>query len=163
MSLNDLILQQPLLERLYPEGLVPLFAPPAPSEPEALPPMLGGGGGGILIAVHDGAHPFLGEAALAFLTSVLGACRRSLADIHLCNLARAEGWTGPRLAQQLQPRWVLLFGLPEGAWPLPGATHYTVLRQEGCAYLPAPPLPFIESDKGEKAKLWNSLKTLFSL
>lgn len=126
--------------------------------------MLGGGAGRILIAVSDEAHPFLPEGSLTFLTTILGACKRSLADIQLINTVRAAGWSGEALLLALAPERVLLFGTPLQGWPIPGTLpHYELFSRQGCSFLTAPPLALLESDKEEKTRLWKCLKILFAL
>src|SRR5437762_966545 len=64
----------------------------------------------IAIIVHCADEVYLPEADLQFLTKMLGACKLNMADVAIVNHATSEVAID-RLKEQLQPKYVLLFGV----------------------------------------------------
>jgi hypothetical protein len=108
--------------------------------------------------------PFLSDGELSFLTSVLSACKLSLADIALCNIYSLSPAEKSALAGELGSHQILLFGLGPMDIDLPiNFPQFQLQPFNGKTYLSAPTLLVLEADKAQKLKLWNSLKNLFAL
>jgi hypothetical protein len=162
MSLNNLILEPRVLADLYPSSIVTgKTSSSADIQPIKL---LGKHQKNILVLVSNESLPFLSDGELSFLTSVLSACKLSLADIALCNIYSLSPVEKSGLAGELDSQQVLLFGLGPMDIDLPiNFPQFQLQPFNGKTYLSAPPLSVLETDKSQKLKLWNSLKNLFSL
>ncbi|GAB4092404.1 hypothetical protein [Flaviaesturariibacter terrae] len=189
MDLNHIQLSGAQLAELYPNSLVELASPgtaaghgpPAPAAPKsapaaapaaaapaaaatALPSYLGQNGKGILVVTADRDAPYLGDADLAFLTNVLGACSLGMGDVAIVNWRRLEAPDGPALSAALQARQVLLFDLTPADFGLPANfPPFQVQALAGRTYLHAPALGPIAADKELKKALWLALKKMFGV
>src|SRR5688500_220954 len=106
MSLNNLALSSQLIADLYPTSLIEQV--PSSSKKETLK-FLGKNQKNILILVSKDNAVFLEDSELNFLTSVLTACKLSLADIAIVNLSSLERPDYLNIKKQLNSRIVLLF------------------------------------------------------
>jgi hypothetical protein len=163
MSLNNIQLNQQQVAGLYANVLVETHLNPTPPVREEVSlRYLGNNQRNILIIVANDTAPFLPDAELAFLTSVLSACKLSLADVAIINthsLPSAEG-----IAERVECKNVLLFGIEPLAIGLPiHFPHFQLQQFNKRTYLAAPLLNQIENDKAVKLQLWNSLKALFCI
>jgi hypothetical protein len=165
MDLNHVNLNSQLIAELYSHVLLePLKGPVAREETTAALRYLGHYQKQILILTEDAQTAFLEEQELSFLTNVLLACKLSLADVGILNLARVSLADLERFILNSEPRQILLFGVPPLNIGLPiNFPEFQVQPFNQRTYLYTPPLRIIESDKGLKARLWNSLKSLFGI
>ena len=120
----------------------------------------------ITILVNSPKEVYLPEGELSFLTNILLACRLHLGDVAIVNHARQP--TGPvALHEQLQSRFILVFGvsLPDPA--LAQQPSFIPLAQDGYTIVLAPPLSQLNSTGPDakllKSKLWVCLKQLFNV
>lgn len=171
MDINHLELPPFTVAALYgsvlsepaPENAV---APPASaggSSPAAWK-SLGGNAQKVLVLVRYADAVHLPDKSLAFLTSVLGACKLSLADVAVVNLEQGIQPGFDALSAQFSPRILLHFNIGPEELDLP--LHYPQYQLQpfsGCTFLYAPALEVLEADKNEKLKLWASLKRLFNI
>lgn len=119
----------------------------------------------IAIVVNFPNEVFLPEDDLQFLTKMISACKLNMADVAIVNHAVAQVAIEP-LKQQLQPKYVLLFGVEPGAIQLP--INFPAFKEQayaGSTYLFTPPLNQLNQENDEakllKRKLWDCLKRLF--
>ena len=161
MSLNNIQLSSQLLADLYPDVIVETEQKQPAKEP--LFKFLGSNKKNILVIVSKEETAFLEDAELNFLSSVLTACKFSLADVAIVNrFKNAADYSS--LIHFFNSRYVLLFDVEPQAINLPfNFPHFQIQKFEQCTYLSAPALSKIEPDKATKTKLWNSLKNLFGL
>ena len=118
----------------------------------------------ILILVLKKDVPFIEEGELSFLSSVLTACKLSLADVAIVNLENLPAADYRLLQEQLQSKTILLFDVDTQAIDLPfNFPHFQVQQFEQATYLSAPSLNTIEKEKALKTQLWNCLKNIFRL
>jgi len=112
-------------------------------------------------------HPdvvFLPDEELKFLTGILTACKLSMADVALVNLAATDGIGYKELLTQFNSTKVLLFGLEPSSIGLPMSFPAFQLQAfNGTTYHWCPDLRRMENDRTLKAQLWNNLKTLFNI
>jgi hypothetical protein len=163
MSLNKIVLLPQMLADFYPDMLVETND--ATTVPEN-PPMvyLGKNQKKILALVNHENLPFLPDQELAFLSTILGACKLSVADIALINFARTGTPALQQMIRELEANQVLLFGIGPEAIDLPiNFPQFQLQPFNNRIYLHGPSLSELENDKSLKLKLWNSLKTLFGL
>ncbi|MBS1660929.1 MAG: hypothetical protein JST68_07740, partial [Bacteroidetes bacterium] len=119
---------------------------------------------GVTILVNAPGSPFLPDNQLNFLSKILEACRLNLGDVAIVNHASAPINISD-LHAQLQPKFVLLFGLEPSTIRLP--INFPVFRPQpfdSCTYLSAPGLELMvqnsEDSKLLKSKLWVCLKSM---
>jgi hypothetical protein len=137
---------------------------PKTSEPVAYK-VLGNNKQHITIIVNFPQEVFLPEGDLQFLTKMLGACKLNMADVAIVNHATSEIAIEP-LKQQLQPKYILLFGVEPAAIRLP--ISFPAFKEQayaGSTYLLTPPLNQLNQENEEakqlKRKLWDCLKRIF--
>ena len=138
--------------------------PVKPSEPAAYK-ILGNNKQQITVVVNSPNDVFVPEGDLQFLTKMLGACKLNMADVAIVNHATAAVAI-ERVKLQLQPRYVLLFGVEPGAIQLP--ISFPPFKEQpyaGTTYLFTPALSELnletEDAKVLKRKLWDCLKRIF--
>jgi hypothetical protein len=130
---------------------------------KAPPKYLGNNGKKILVFVSHASVPFLPDDELNFLTSILAACKLSLADIGIANFQKMELEEIDSLIQS-EGKEVLLFGPGPSDIGLPiNFPQFQLQPFNKRTYLYAPTLNELENDKEQKKQLWNSLKKLFGL
>jgi len=164
MSLNDARLNPVLLESMYKYMLIE--ESPAPVEQlvdtGAAIAFLGNHEKRVTILVHSPESAYLPDESLAFLLDILSACKLSMADIALLNLAKETSITDQNIEEKLGPLKVLLFGIDPLSIGMPlQFPHYQVQSFSNRVYLGAPPLDLLRSNKDEKLKLWTCLKKIF--
>ena len=161
MSLNNISLPPKLVADLYPSSLI---ESDASSNKPSLIKFLGKNQKNILILVSKENIPFIEENELKFLTSILSACKLSLADVAIINL-KTVGIADYRFfTKQLKSNTILLFDVDSQAIDLPfNFPHFQLQQFDQSTYLSAPALSFIEKEKPLKTQLWNCLKTIFYL
>jgi hypothetical protein len=139
---------------------------PQPASAKSLS-FLGDNKSRIAIIVKDPAAVHLDDSSLAFLSSVLAACKLNLADVAIVN-SQDQEVNEPVLRTELAPTTVLLFGIPTSDIGLPfSIPDYKPQPFNNCTYLQAAPLEKMtgpdNAAKLEKSKLWVCLKTLFNV
>lgn len=185
MDLSRLTLSPYQVTQLYPKSLVLVpgakpraarpegasvpagsvaVAPITPAVPAAPQPLkyLGENGQHILILVRDASAVFLEEKTFQFLLSVLEACKLSMADVALVNLAVEDDRSLESIMDDLGSRQVLLFGIDVTALGLPMVfPEYQVQPHGNRTYLAAGSLAQISAERTLKGRLWACLKQLF--
>jgi hypothetical protein len=119
----------------------------------------------ITVVVNCPNDVFVPEADLQFLTKMLGACKLNMADVAIANHATAA-IAIERIKVQLQPKYVLLFGVEPGTIQLPiSFPSFKEQPYAGTTYLFTPALSELnletEDAKVLKRKLWDCLKRIF--
>lgn len=119
----------------------------------------------ITIIVNYSNEVFLPEADLQFLTKMLSACKLNMADVAIVNYATSEPAID-HLKQQLQPKFILLFGVEPGAIQLP--ISFPAFKEQayaGSTFLTTPSLQLLNQETEEakklKRQLWECLKKMF--
>jgi len=161
MSLNDIQLKPSLLADLYKNSLVETTTTTVPEIKQIK--YLGNNQKKIIVVVSHPDVPFLPDDELNFLTSILAACKLSIADIAIINNTHIEQTELQKMIDS-EGKNVLLFGVEPLSIGLP--INFPVFQLQpfnNRTYLHAPVLTQIESDKGLKARLWSALKVLFGI
>jgi hypothetical protein len=118
----------------------------------------------ILVLVNNPGIDHMPDGDLNFLKGILAACKLSLADVAIINLANLPPSSYKTLMASHKPKIVLLFDVPPGDFGLPmNFPFYQIQPFAGSSFLYSPSLNNLENDKIEKSKLWVSLKRLFNL
>ena len=163
MSLNHIHLTPQLLANLYTDTLIESYATVMPDQTYHYQ-SLGGNKKNILIVVAKQNQPFLPDNELQFLTSILSACKLSLADIALVNLDRLKEKGHQQLIDHFKSKFILLFNVEPLQFGLPiHFPPFQIQEFSKCIYMFAPDLQQIEMDKQLKKNLWIALKDLFCL
>ncbi len=140
----------------------PLAQPTAPAEKTWK--FLGDNKKNILILVQYSNAVHIPDEELAFLTQLLSACKLSLGDIALLNLAHHRQLAYKEALDKLGSQLIFLYGIEPAAWGLPiSFPHFQLQPFAGRRFLYAPALEEIREDKLLKTKLWVSLKPIFGV
>jgi len=166
MSLDNIQLPAIILQDLFKTSLVDMDTNTVKNKVEKATGIsfLGSNQKQITIIAADESTIYLPDEDLNFLMGILGACKLSMADVALVNIAKTAALTYSEIEEQLNAETILLFGVDPAQLQLPlQFPHYQVQKFNNRVYLSAPPLPGIAADKAEKTKLWNCLKQVFSI
>ena len=166
MSLDNIQLPAVILHDLYRNSLVDLRSGNAilNTEQAAAIFFLGNNQQRVVIIVKNTEAIYLPEEELNFLLGILTACKLSMADVALVNIAKNKEPDYMAITEQLSAEKIFLFGVEPAALALPlQFPHYQVQQYNNQVYLSAPPLKQLEDDKAEKTKLWNCLKQVFAI
>ena len=118
----------------------------------------------ILVLVNNTNAVYLPDNELSFFTSIIGACKLSLADLAILNLHHYPQTGYKELMDFFHSRVIFLLGVEPSAIQLPvNFPHYQLQAFAGNTFLYTPPLQAIENDRQEKTNLWTCLKRLFNL
>ena len=135
----------------------------APAETKSPLRSLGENRKNVLILVDSADAVFLNDKDLELLTSILAACKLSLADVAIVNKSQ-HSITYKELIGAFAGKVCLLFDIPPSAIDLPvDFPAYQVQPFAGCSFLYGPSLEEMQSNQELKKKLWVSLKRLFNL
>jgi hypothetical protein len=155
--------QQPVAKTPVQEPVIETRA----TQPVDLPPykILGNNKKNITVVVNCPQDVFVPEGDLQFLTKMLDACKLNMADVAIVNHATAAV-TIERVKVQLQPKYLLLFGVEPDEIHLP--INFPTFKEQpyaGTTYLFTPALSQLNQEgdaaKGLKKKLWECLKRMF--
>jgi hypothetical protein len=157
---------EPVRLETKPKVSEPIAAETKPKTSEAAGyKILGNNKQHIAIIVNCPQDVFVPEADLQFLTKMLTACKLNMADVAIVNHAVVPVMIEP-LKQQLQPKYVLLFGVEPNAVQLP--ISFPAFKEQpyaGSTYLFTPSLNQLNQEndeaKQQKRKLWDCLKRMF--
>jgi hypothetical protein len=120
----------------------------------------------ICIILNSSTHAFTDDESLQLLSNLLAALNYTLADVAIINHHRTP-LSYSQISEVLQPRVCLLFGVTTQALQLPIIIpNYQLQRYENCTFIQACSIDDMKANddkaKGEKRKLWNSLKAVFN-
>lgn len=125
---------------------------------------LGGNEKNILLLLNNRSIVHLPDEDLVFLTGILAACKLSVGDVTILNVANYPSIAYQPLLKRFSSEKVLLFDVPPESLDLPiSFPHFQLQNFAGVTYLSSPSLNEISNDKMLKTQLWNCLKTLFSI
>jgi len=166
MSLDNIHLAGVTLQELYKKALVEVKSQKAEEKKTEAASLniLGKNLQKIVLVVNNTEAAFLTDEELNFLLGILSACKLNMDDVGILNLVKNKNTGYEMLAKELNAEKVFLFGVEPGDISLPLAfPHYQVQQFKNQQYLSAPALSALQHDKGEKTKLWNCLKKIFSI
>lgn len=128
---------------------------------------LGNNAKNISIIVEDAANVFIEEGTLAFLTSILSACKFSLEDVAIINIAKTPA-NFEEIKKTFGCKYALFFGIRSQQISITTeANLYQDILHEGCHLIFSSPLEMMMQQgpeaKTEKGKLWNCLKKCFNI
>jgi hypothetical protein len=178
MELNHIKLNPNLIASLYTSSLIeeevaikneiiPTDIPPVVQEKSSEPFMfkhLGNNAKNILIVVDYTETAYLPDDHLNFLTKIISACKISLADVAIINLQAYKGKTYEEIMEYFKSKIVLLFAVTPKEFGMPVQFPYFQVQSfNRTTFLSNPPLHDIYNDESEKRKLWDCMKTIFTI
>ena len=185
MALNDIRLNSTLLAEIYKDLLVEVDGPSTgkqtpPSALETQVPAedhsttnsslvtwkhLGEFKKRILLVVRYPGVVYLPDEPLNFLTSILNACKLSLADVAIVNIANLPSIQYNDLREKyISAMIVVLFGPTPSELEMPvNFPEFQIQPFNNCTFLYTPVLEKLEADKVLKSKLWVCLRRIFDL
>jgi hypothetical protein len=162
MSLNNIQLPPFVLKDLFKHSLIDLKTEEKTS-PKTFT-TLGNNSKYILILVVSDETLYLPDDQLNFLMGILNACTLTMEDVAILNIKKNKSATYKTLSEELKPEKIFLFGIQPNDIALPiDFPNYQVQQYNNQIYLTAPILSQLQNDKGEKIKLWNCMKQIFSI
>ncbi len=164
MSLNNIQLPASVLQSLYNKSLYDLNTDKSEviSDEAANIVFLGNNAKKIIILVNSTAAIYLPDEELNFLLGILTACKLSMADVALINMAKNPAIQYKDISNQLKAEKIILFGIEPEAIGLPlQFPPYQIQKFNNQVYLSSASLTGLQADKEEKLKLWNCLKKIF--
>jgi len=118
----------------------------------------------ILLVVRYASSTYLPDERLNFLTSILGACKLSLGDIAILNIANTPAGIYKTISEQFKSRVTVLFGITPTEFAMPvDFPEFQVQALNNCIFLHTPVLEELETDKILKSKLWVCLRRIFGV
>lgn len=110
---------------------------------------------------------FLTDDQFKLISGILTACKLSMADIALVNLAHQK-MHFQEIKQQLHPQFLILFDISPASIELPFTIPpYQIQDYNNCKMLVAGSLQYMTTEneevKKEKILLWNALRKMFSI
>lgn len=182
MALNDIQLNSALLAEMYRDSLVGINEGlqqnihaqtredkqgPEKNDPGTetlVVKQLGSFKKKILFVVRYPGITHLPDEQLSFLTSILAACKLSLADVAIVNLSNVPSATYHDIQEELRSVVTVLFGITPEEFEMPvNFPEFQIQPFNNCTFLHTPVLENLESDKILKSKLWVCLRRIFNL
>ena len=118
----------------------------------------------ITLLVNNPAIAFVTDEQLTFLSGILNACKLTLEDVGLLNIASYPAISYKKISDTLHPTIVIMFGILPDAIQLPFVMpEFQRQSFNNQVYLTVPSLSELENNKDLKRKLWSVLQQIFSL
>lgn len=123
---------------------------------------LGSNAGQILLLIEEPEHKYLAENDLAFLSKILAAVNKNLADVAIINCYHNPSVNYDNLMEQLIPAKIIFFGVvaAEIGFPLNFAPNKPQ-NYNGQTYLSTVSLKVLQENVEDKKLFWGALKQLF--
>lgn len=166
MSIDNIHLPHFIISDLYQKTLVDLSTPEKKQLIQSNKELsfFGGYKQHIILLVNHPDTAFLTDQQLTFLSGILSACKLTLEDIGLLNIASAHEVSYTDVINAFNPAIVIMFGVTTDAIHLPFIMpEFQKQSYNNQVYLAAPPLQLLENNKELKRKLWMALQQIFSL
>lgn len=125
---------------------------------------LGGNEKNILLLVNSDKDEYLPETQLTFLAEILAACKLSMKDIAVINLDKGQTQEFKDIPVLLQSEIIIASDIEPSTLELPfKIPEFQVQEYKEKKYVFIPSFDNIKSDGALKRKLWELLKSLFSI
>lgn len=121
----------------------------------------------IVILVNDTSAVHINDEYLGTLSKLLTACKLTLADVAIVNLAQ-QPKVFRDIRDELHAAYVLMFNVSTQDIQLPFTIpHYQVQQYSGCVFMTAPIITLsgqtTDAVRTEKRSLWEKMKVLFGV
>lgn len=118
----------------------------------------------IVLLVNNPDSAYVTDQQLTFLSGILNACKLTLEDVGLLNIASYPEISYKKISDIFNPRIVMMFGIFPDEIQLPFVMpEFQRLSYNNQVYLAVPSLNELENDKELKRRLWSVLQQIFSL
>jgi hypothetical protein len=164
MNFEDFQLPSSIIRDLYKDSLYDLNEnnPSEKSIADLKNHTLGDNKQNILVLIKDKSVPVIADDDLAVLNRILAACKLSLRDIALSNIADFESTGYEFIFGLFQPQTILLLGVTPSDINLPvNFPLYNIYQFSKIKLVAAPDLASIEANKEIKKSLWARRQKLF--
>ena len=165
MPLDNIQLTPFLLQGLYKNSLIEIESLQllAKIQPISTFNILGNNLKRVAIIVENPDTLHLADDQLNFLLGVLSACKLTMEDVAIINIAKNTTATYKTIELELKAEKIILFGVKPSQIDLPiEFPPYQIQQYNNQTYIAASLLNEIQLDKAEKTKLWNCLKQIFT-
>lgn len=166
MSLDNIQLPGFVIQNLFQKTLVDLTSNKKNLVTAATKELnfFGGNKQHIILLVNNPDTAFLTENQLTFLSGILTACKLTLEDVGILNIATHPAITYKAISDTFTPRIVMMVGILPDAIQLPFVMpEFQRQSHNNQIYLAIPSLTELENSKDLKRKLWIVLKQIFSI
>ena len=166
MSIDDIPLPAFLYHSIFGKSLVDLkpgITEPAAREEPGIN-FLGGNEKKIVILFNDSQNKFLADIQVNFLFDLVTACQLTIGDIALVNFFHNNTITYRELTARLQPRKILIFGIPAKDLDLPFAIPYFQIQNfQEQVYMISPSIQELQMNTELRKQLWACLQKIFNI
>lgn len=166
MSLDNIRLPGFILQDLFQKTLVDLSGKEnvlSPSKKNEIN-FFGGNKQHIILVVSNLNATFVSDEQLTFLSGILAACKLTLEDVGLLNIASDPRVSYKKITEAFNPRIMIMFGVLPDQLQLPFLMpEFQRQSYNNQLYLAVPSLTELENNKDLKRKLWVVLQQIFSL
>ena len=153
MSLDNIQFSEVVLQNLYSKSLFDLKTgkPDLALSQAGTVSYLGNNQKRIVIIVMSAEAIYLPDEDLKFLLGILSACKLSMEDIALINLAKNSSLLYKDVTEQLIAEKIFLFGIDPEVLGLPLQFPYNQIQQfNNQVYLSSAPLAELQNDKADR-------------
>ena len=165
MPLDNIELTPFLIQGLFKNSLIEFETMPVITKilPVSTLNILGNNLKRVAIIVENFETLHLPDDQLNFLMGVLNACKLTMEDVAIINIAKNTSTNYKIIEVELKAEKIILFGVKPSQIDLPIAFPlYQVQEYNKQTYMEAASLNVIQLDKAEKTKLWHCLQQIFT-
>jgi hypothetical protein len=166
MSLDNIQLPAIVIQEMFKNSLIDCKSEKQVREntSESTLTFLGNNDKQVLILVKNADSLYMPDEELTFLLGILTACKLTMNDVAIMNLHQQPKFNYTAIGKDIFANTIIQFGTNPADIELPMSfPTYQLQAYNNQTYLCAPELSILQQDKAEKMKLWNCLKTLFSI
>ena len=125
---------------------------------------LGGNEQKIIFLFNDPQNRFLADIQVKFLYDLLAACHLTVVDIAIVNFFHNNTITYRELIAQLQPRKILIFGIPANDLELPFTIPFFQIQNfQERVYMLSPSIEELQVNTELRKQLWACLQKIFNI
>jgi len=125
---------------------------------------LGGNEQKIIFLFNDPQNRFLADTRVKFLYDLLAACHLTVVDIAIVNFFHNNAITYRELIAQLQPRKILIFGIPANDLELPFTIPFFQIQNfQERIYMLSPSIEDLQMNTDLRKQLWACLQKIFNI
>ena len=166
MPLDNIQLTPFLIEGLFKKSLIEIEILQSPAQIQSISTfnILGKNLKRVVLIVENSEELHLADDQLNFLLGVLSACKLTMEDVAIINIAKNTNANYKTIEIELKAEKIILFGINPSQIDLPlEFPLYQIQQYNNQTYVAAASLGVIQVEKVEKTKLWNCLKQIFTI
>lgn len=166
MDIDNIQLPAFIIHDLYQKTLVDLTESDKVKDKEIANEIkfFGGNNQRILLLINNPGIAFLEDEQFTFLSGILNACKLTMEDIALINIATYSTLSYKKINETFAPKIILMLGVSSASIQLPFVIpEFQQQSYNNQVYLSVFSLNELEKNKDLKRKLWMALQQIFSL